>query len=232
MNLAEISKLADQSRTMIDVGDSYADARRRWIFDPINAGKDMWWGKDQPYYKFLYLISKHCHGGVAIEIGTHAGIGFANLAAGAKASGNPKSWTIGLDKDAYESAIEVSNHYDNCIFINKISTNDDTIKIVENICQQSSIRINIMFIDATHTLNWVNEEIRSYKHLFSDCVILIFDDIIHADNNTKLPECFAALPGEHVIFPGLHTDNCIAVALCSYDVFRNWNPPEMKGLKC
>jgi cephalosporin hydroxylase len=225
MTLAEISRLAELSRTMRSVGDNYADMRCKWCVDPANTGKDMWWGEDQPYYRFLYLIAKNHPGGMAIEVGTHAGIGFSCLAAGALASGNPKGWTIGIDKDNHGSAIEVATKYTECMFINGRSIAPETVQIIEDICKKEDIKINIMFIDATHTLSWVNEELKAYRHLFSDKVVLIFDDIIKADNNTKLPECFDAIPGEKARFPGLHTDNCIAISLSSKDQFVGWNPP-------
>jgi hypothetical protein len=233
ITLAEISRLADLSRTMVDVGDAYADGRRQWVFDKANVGKDMWWGKDQPYYKFLYLITKHKHGGLAIEVGTHAGIGFSCMAAGAKASGNQKSWTIGIDKDNHLMAAEVATKYDRCKFIHGVSTNQKTIDEITNVCNLYDIKIDVMFIDATHDFYWVNEELKTYRHLFSDNVVLIFDDIIKADNNYKLPEMFDALPGQHVRFPNLHTDNCIAVSVSSKDEFATWNPPTSTNkLRC
>ena len=225
ITLQEISKLAADSKNMVDIGDSYADSRRKWVFDPANAGKDMWWGKDQPYYKFLYLVAKHRHGGLAIEVGTHAGIGFSCLAAGANASGDLKSWTVGIDKTNHAAAIEVSTKYKNCVFMNGLSVDKIIISNIEKICKVNDIKINIMFIDATHTHDWVNEELKTYRHLFSDNVILIFDDIIKADNNDRLPECFARLPGQKANFPNLHTDNCIAVSLTSKDEFATWTPP-------
>lgn len=225
MTLDQIKELAAQSYGMKQVGDEYADGRCQWCVDLANKGKDMWWGQDQPYYRFLYLLAKNFAGGMAVEVGTFHGIGFSCLAAGAKASGNPKSWTVGIDKDNHGAAVEVQTKYDNCRFINGLSTAPDTIKIIEDICNKEGIKISIMFIDATHTLSWVNEELRAYRHLFADQVILLFDDIIRADNNTKLPECFDALPGQKVKFPNLHTDNCIAVTLSGKDEFGTWTPP-------
>lgn len=225
MNLQDITNLANASKVMKGVNDPYADRRCSWCHDPAYKGLDMWWGKDQPYYRFLYLIARDLPGGLAIEVGTHKGIGFACLAAGAKASLNAKSFTVGIDKDNHGDAIEVQTQYPNTSFINAMSIAPSTIKQIEDLCMANAIRINIMFIDATHTLSWVNAELLAYRHLFSDQVILIFDDIIRADNNTKLPECFEAIPGQKVKFPGLHTDNCIAVSLSSKAEFANWNPP-------
>lgn len=225
MTLDEIRNLADQSIDMTSVNDEYADKRCQWCVDKINIGKDMWWGQDQPYYRFLYLIAKNFTGGLAIEVGTYHGIGFSCLAAGAKASGDPKGWTIGIDKDNHISAAEVAYKYNNCRFINGLSTASKTIQEIEQICSTNNIKIKIMFIDATHKICWVNKELKTYHHLFADQVILIFDDIIKADNNTKLPECFDGIPGQKIKFPGLHTDNCIAVSLSSKEEFQNWNPP-------
>jgi hypothetical protein len=225
MTLDEINQLAKSSRDIKTVNDEYADKRCGWCVDLANKGQNMWWGKDQPYYRFLYLVAKNFAGGMAIEVGTFHGIGFSCLAAGATASKNQKSWTVGIDKDNHQAAIEVTTKYNNCQFVNGLSTSQSTIKIIDDICKKENIKINIMFIDATHTLSWVNEELKTYKHLFADQVILIFDDIIKADNNTNLPECFDALPGQKVKFPNLHTDNCIAVALSSKIEFEHWNPP-------
>jgi predicted O-methyltransferase YrrM len=225
MNLEDIKNLAALSQAMTTVNDEYADSRCKWVVDPANKGKDMWWGKEQPYYRFLYLITKNLHGGMAIEVGTHKGIGFSCLAAGSQASHNPKSWTVGIDKDGHAEAREVSTKYKNTVFINGLSNAPSTLKQIEEICEKEQIKINVMFIDATHKICLVNEELKTYRHLFSDNVVLIFDDIIRADNNTKLPECFDALPGQKVKFPGLHTDNCIAVSLSSFEEFKKWVPP-------
>jgi hypothetical protein len=48
---------------------------------------------------------------------------------------------------------------------------------------------------------------------------------LRLNNNDKLPEMFDALPGQHVKFPNLHTDNCIAVSISSKNEFTTWNPP-------
>ncbi len=224
MELSRIIELAELSHQLKSINDDYADMRCRWVSDPVNTGKDMWWGKDQPYYRFLYLVAKEYSGGVAVEVGTFAGIGFSCLAAGAKASNNPKSWTVGIDKDNHGSAIEVATKYNNCRFINGISTNKEVINKVENICNTTDIKIKIMFIDATHTQNWVNSEIRAYQHLFADPVVIIMDDCFRADNNTRLPECFAELPGQKRLFPGMHVDNCIGVAIIARENFNEWNP--------
>ena len=58
VNMNDLHELASQAWAMEDVGDEYADKRRRWCFDPAHKDEHMWWGKDQPYYKFLYLLSK------------------------------------------------------------------------------------------------------------------------------------------------------------------------------
>ncbi len=222
LTLDDINSLAEQSKAVITIPDDYAEHRCRWVCDPKYAGMAMWWGKPQPYYKFLYLIAKQYHGGVALEIGTHSGIGFSCLSAGAKASNNKNSWTIGIDMANHGAALEVSTKYDNCVFINGISTN--VVSQVEDICTINKTKIKIMFIDATHTLSWVNAEISAYKHLFDEQVVIIMDDCMHADNNTKLPECFSCLPGQKLLFPELHTDNCIGVALSSSVEFATWNP--------
>jgi cephalosporin hydroxylase len=232
MNNQEIKLLTAEAFKLQPTGDEYADRRHSWAYDPQNRNKEMWWGAKQPYYLFLYLIAKLHNGGMALEVGTHQGIGFAHLAAGAKASGNPKSWTVGIDINPYEGAIEVPTKYSRCTFINDHSVNPNTIQKVATICQTESITINIMFIDATHTLKWVNAELNAYKHLFSESLVIIMDDCFRADNNTMLPECFAQLPGDQKLtFPGLHTDNCVGVAVCSKEMFRNWRPSDMEVFK-
>ncbi len=223
ITLQKIEELAQKSKLLEPLPDAYANERCAWAHDEKNRGKDMWWGVDQPYYRFLYHVALNNAGGVAIEVGTHAGIGFSCLAAGAKASGNKKSWTVGIDKDNHATAIEVATKYDNCHFINGISTK--VVDKVEKLCADNDVKVKIMFIDATHTLTWVNAEILAYRHLFDEQVVIIMDDCFRADNNTMLPECFANLPGEKVLYPGLHTDNCVGVALVSKADFAAFNPP-------
>ncbi len=223
LDLATIDQLAAQAFRLEPLPDAYAEYRQRWAYDPQNINQPMWWGKPQPYYKFLYYMAKRFSGGMALEIGTHAGIGFACLAAGAAANGHPKSWTVGVDKDNHGAAQEVPTKYLNCRFINGIST--QVVEQITALCTDHQITIKIMFIDATHTLNWVNAEINTYKHLFANQVVIIMDDCIHADNNTKLPECFERLPGQKVLYPNLHTDNCIGVALALRADFDAWKPP-------
>lgn len=226
MNLEQLTALAELSRKDIKTGDEYADRRHSWVYDPANRNEAMWWGTPQPYYVFLYHVAKVFSGGVALEIGTHKGIGFAHLAAGAKASGDPKSWTIGIDKDNYSEAQEVAKVYKNCKFLNGLSNDPVIMDQVQAVCTTNKIDIKILFIDATHTFDWVYEEIKAYRSMFADEIVMIFDDIIRADNNTKLPECFESLPGQKLLFPGLHVDNAIGVSLCNKSEFSSWGLPQ------
>lgn len=232
MNLAQIRELAATAFKLGPTGDAYADQRHAWVANPANRGKDMWWGKMQPYYLFLYLVAKNHAGGVSMEVGTHHGIGFTHLAAGSKASGNPKSYTIGIDTIPYDGAQEVPTKYTRCAFLHGNSISSSIVKEVETICEVEGIKINTIFIDATHTLRWVNAELNAYRHLFSDNLVVIMDDCFRADNNTMLPECFSALPGEKITFPELHTENCVGVSVTSKkDFYEKWKPTEMETAK-
>lgn len=231
--IAEIENWVSQAYAMSSMNDEYADKRAAWCHDPKHAQEEMWWGKPQPYYRFLYLVTKNHAGGMALEVGTHKGIGFSCLSAGAKASNNLKSWTVGLDLSNHGSCHEVAKQYPNCEFICGNSISKKTVAQVEKICKDNNIKIETIFIDATHKMDWVNAEVWSYKHLFSDNLVIIMDDCFVADNNTALPQCFAELPASwRKTYPGLHTDNCIGVALSSKEHFASWKPklnPHQEG---
>lgn len=81
-------------------------------------------------------------------------------------------------------------------------------------------------IDACHKKSWVESEIKAYKHLFADEVIIMMDDIIFADNNTYLAPMFNELPGQKITFPNLHTDNRVGVIITSHNEYATWDPGE------
>ncbi len=224
ITLDRLNQLAAQSRSMGDIGDAHADKMRHWCFDPKFKNEQMWWGKDQPYYKFLYLLKKELPG-VSLEIGTHRGVGFACTAAGAKASGDlDNHWSIGIDKDSYKTLHQTCEEYDNTTFLHGMSTDGNIIKQVEDICNKVSLPLTMLFIDATHKLAWVNAEIKAYKHLFGDQVVILLDDVIKAANNTHIPLAFSRLPGQKAQYPDLHTDNCIGAVITSKAEYANWDP--------
>lgn len=221
MNLNEIKQLAEQSKGHVDMG-KYANMRVVWAYDPINKNQHMWWGKEQPYYKFTYLLTNK-YPGIYLEIGTHRGINFACAAAGQ--DGLDNRFAIGIDVDRHHDAVDVGEQYPNgAKFIHGSSISPDSVKEVENICAKTKSRISIIMIDACHKKSWVESEIKAYKHLFADEVIIMMDDIIFADNNTYLAPMFHELPGQKVTFPNLHTDNRVGVILTSFNEYKNWDP--------
>lgn len=228
VTIADIQRLAAESFQLPLTGDEYADRMHEWTADERFRGEPMWWGQKQPYYVFLYKLAKMFSGGMAVEVGTARGLGFAHLAAGAKDSLDPKSWTVGIDKDNHQTTQDIAKHYPNTTFLNGLSSSPEVVKAIEEICMKQQIGIKIIFIDATHTIWWVKEEIYRLKHLFADQVVVIMDDVIHAANNTLLPQCFSELPGSKELFPNLHTDNCIGVSVATRSDFDNWvpQPPE------
>jgi cephalosporin hydroxylase len=229
MNFNEICHLADTSKGHVDMG-AYANKRARWTYDPSNAGKDMWWGKEQPYYKFIYLLTK-TYPGIYLEIGTHRGIAFACAAAGGAASPDPNSrFAIGIDIvnnqdiDGGNGPAEVERIFPRAKFINMPSTDPRTLSEVNDICTKTGLKISIIFIDAVHKMSIVNSELKLYKPYYADKALWMFDDIIEAANNTHLPLMFDKLPGQKARFTNLHTDNCVAVALVDKLQYSAWDP--------
>jgi cephalosporin hydroxylase len=223
MNLPKIIELAEKSKGPIDMGQ-YANKRAQWAYDPTYSHEHMWWGKEQPYYKFLYLLTKE-YPGMYVEVGTHRGIGFACAAAGVHASNNPDwRYAVGIDKDNHGDAIEVEKTFKRAKFINGMSTDKSTVDTLKKICDETGLTISIMFVDARHTMADANSELKTYKPFYGSQVLWVFDDIILKDNNTHLPLMFERLPGQKAVFQDLHTDNCVAVSLVSRAEYEAWDP--------
>jgi cephalosporin hydroxylase len=224
MNIDDIARLAELSRGPVDMGE-YANRRAAWAYDPAYAAQEMWWGQEQAYYKFMYLLTQK-YPGLYVEIGTHKGIAFACAAAGGQASDDPaQRFAVGVDIVNYDEANDVARQYKRARFIHGSSMAQTTIAAIEATCKETKLDIAIMFVDARHTMADANSELRAYKHLYHrQAVLWVFDDVIAADNNTHLPLMFERLPGQKLTFPNLHTDNCVAVALVTGDEHRAWDP--------
>ena len=224
----QINELIKQSKQIQLTGNEYVDNRVKWAYDQANQGQEMWWGGDkpQPYYIFLYLLTK-TFPGLYLEIGTHKGIALACAAGGINDSTNPKlRYAIGVDVSNHSEANEVEKIFNRTLFINGSSLDRTTFQRVKNVCQIENLKIKIMFIDAVHKMSYVNSELFTYKELYDEQVIWVFDDIIKKANNTHLPLMFERLPGQKLLVENLHTDNAIGVALVNKFEYGNFNPGE------
>lgn len=181
------------------------------------------WGWEymrSPYYLFLYLLAKELAPKCCVELGVAQGLGSILMAAPSRAEGMkdptlPIRHVVGVDivkpgmyPEAYEirpTLKDILHHW-----------NMDTVEAADRYAKEGYGPVGLIFIDSTHTRTHARREFEAWRpHLANECV-LVADDIIHADNNTELPEWFEQdLPGEKKLFPDtLHRpDNCIGVAI-------------------
>lgn len=151
-------------------------------------------GRDDsnPYYDFLYHMSKEINAKVIVELGTDKGNSACFLAHG---SPNAKVITIGLPIN--EFAKETCSHFKN---IEVMFENTNDLSVPEKLLSKYR-EIDLLFIDTEHSFNQAWGEYINYGKLVRKGGIILYDDIDLKDDMkefwTKLPEPKISLPHLH-----------------------------------
>lgn len=145
-----------------------------------------------PYYQFLRLLAANMKSNLSVELGVSGGGGSLHLA-----MGNPDGTVIGVDFawDNPENIGFIQNRYPNFIFMRK-----DSIEAAPAIFKEYG-KIDILFIDTTHTYDQTLSEFNAYRDYLSDNFVVCVDDLFRPG----MKEAWADLPGRKVRLDRLHT---------------------------
>jgi len=174
MNLKTLNKLADQATGF----ERYPNA----MFPP------------SPYYRFLRLLAAEMKPRLSVELGVCGGGGSLHLAVG-----YPDGKVIGVDwqYDHPESVGYVEENYKNFYF-----WIGDSIKAAPKIMNKHG-KIDILFIDTTHTYDDTIAEYNAYKPYLSDKAVVCFDDL----NREQMKGFWDWLDGNKVRYDFLNYGN-------------------------
>ncbi len=174
--IPKIKKLIVQSLRMGDIGHTLMD-------NAYNSYTQLV-AHSNPYYKLFYLLSKEFKPGFVVELGSYRA-----TAAGHFAVGHPQSVVVTIDihKDMPQqlpdrkACIEAVRVIPNLFFINKW-TIPAPAKIYGGQDALSDVvaynrPIDILFIDAWHTEEYVKQEWELYSPLLADEALVICDDL-------------------------------------------------------
>ena len=121
-----------------------------------------------PYYRFLKILAHEMKSRLSVELGVSGGGGSLYLALG-----NPDGKVVGVDY-AWDHPERVNFILDN--FPNYTFVKGDSIEYAPAI-YESYGKIDILFIDTTHTYKQTLAEYNAYKPFLSDRAIVCLDDL-------------------------------------------------------
>ncbi len=120
------------------------------------------------YYRFLRILAYEMRSRLSVELGVSGGGGSLHLA-----MGSPNGKVVGVDH-AWDHAENINFILDN--FPNYIFIKGDSIEYAPAI-YESYGKIDILFIDTTHTYEQTLVEYNAYKIFLSKRAIVCFDDL-------------------------------------------------------
>ncbi len=120
------------------------------------------------YYRFLKLLASEMKSRLSVELGVSGGGGSLHLALG-----NSEGKVIGVDY-AWDHPERINYILDN--FPNYTFIKGDSVEYAPAI-YESYGKIDILFIDTTHTYHQTLTEYNSYKPFLSDRAIVCLDDL-------------------------------------------------------
>lgn len=169
------------------------------------------------YYRFLHYLMLAFKPAVALEIGTHTGIGTAHMMAAAATYGGH---VIGVDLYGCKmTSITIPERYKNYHFIEGDSTKVEAQVVdIINTAPAGYASLGLVFQDSSHHYQESVKEWLLYSDLMGTGAIWVCDDISPAfhDKNIDPPglgmvQYFEALPGEKRIYSNLHPGNGVGV---------------------
>jgi predicted O-methyltransferase YrrM len=142
-----------------------------------------------PYYRFLKLIAKETRALVSVELGVCGGGGSLHLAMGSVAA-------VGVDvvADHPDNTDWIKFHYPNWYFLV-----GDSVEI-STFIYESFGKIDVLFIDTTHTYEQTMAEYLAYYPYLSDRAIVCLDDLFRPGMDRAWNE----MPETKVRFDFLH----------------------------
>lgn len=161
------------------------------------------WGRDEsnPYYDFLYHLTRHIKPKLVVELGTCEGGGTVHLACG----GAEKVITI--DCEQRPATVAKLSALPNVECWEAGSVNEETL---ERIAEMDPI--DMLFVDTLHTPSQVASELDQYLPLLSDNGLILFDDI---EIDAAMKTWWNSVKGKKVSLPWLHPSGFGALLLCS-----------------
>jgi predicted O-methyltransferase YrrM len=187
-NIQSLVKEADEP-----TGVPFLDSRYDWYTQLV--------GHPNPYYRLFYLIAQEFKPEFVVELGSYRATGAAHFA-----MGNSQAQVVTVDwhRDASQvddkaMCIRTCNGLDNLDYINKASW--DAIEDVKAYQKP----IDILFIDAWHTEEYVKLEQKLYFPLLNKPALVICDDIFeNAGQFPGMVKWFESLPGEKFLNDEVH----------------------------
>jgi len=145
------------------------------------------------YYRFLKLLAHEMQPKLSVELGVCGGGGSLHLALGWS-----EGKVIGVDLvPDHEEHIEYmkKNYYNFEFWI------QDSVEAAPFIFRdEGKVKIDILFIDTTHTYERTLNEFKAYKPFLSKRAVVCFDDLFRPG----MEEAWDKMPGEKVRLDVLH----------------------------
>ncbi len=144
-----------------------------------------------PYYRFLRILAENIHPSLSVELGVCGGGGSLHLAMG---------WldgvVVGIDNqdDHQDNVRYIEDNYRNFIFELADSTG-----IAKHIHQRYG-KVDILFIDTTHTYEQTMKEYKAWLPFMSDEGLICFDDLLRPG----MSQLWSDLPNPKIRFDYLH----------------------------
>ncbi len=203
--IPKIKKLIKESLTMGDIGHPLMDKEYKYYVE-LTATK-------HPYYKLFYLLAKEFKPDFVVELGSYRA-----TASGHFAVGNPQGivTTIDIHKDMpqqqpdQDACREAARLIPNLFYINKwtipilakkYSGRDALLDVA-----QYNREIDILFIDAWHEPEYIQQEWELYSPLLTDNALVICDDLADSSYGPfeGMEDWWKSLPGQKFIDTDLH----------------------------
>jgi predicted O-methyltransferase YrrM len=182
MDIREVSRIAELSRTTLD-------GRPSWLERMRDTDSDL-----AIYYRFLYELSKAMKPKWILETGTRLGLSAAQLAMGC-----PSAKVITIDIDPHSKA-RFSDEPNLKTLANVIPITADSRKAKEKFPAECN-QFELIYLDSDHTYGVVSPEFKLYREMLVPGGVMVFDDIAL---NPEMRKFWAEVPQPKVELNFLH----------------------------